>query len=146
MLFSRSRGPDTPPQLPDYNFPPDGRTSLQERKLAAWALTIGARVPLDQPYETRRRRGLPDIDLSGAGPDPGYRSPLRRLLDGLGAIVLRMASRPAPVATVSAGTGEGVGIASCASYIGKAGHDSERGPGRTGDDKDDCARPLERAA
>jgi len=120
MFYPFAKGPVAPSELPSRIARQlNGGVSLHERKLAAWALTIGARVPLEQPSEGRRRHNLPDIDMSGAGPDPGYRSPVRRLIDWLGA--RSPIRRPAPAATVSGAICEGLGTGAPASYIGHAG-------------------------
>jgi hypothetical protein len=122
MFYPFAKGPKAPSELPfQLASRLNGGSSLHERKLAAWALAIGARVPLEHPSEARRRGGLPDIDLSGAGPDPGYRSPIRRVIDWLGAFARPGMSVPAPAMTVSGAACEGVGADAQPYYIERAG-------------------------
>src|SRR5262245_30749071 len=67
----------------DY-FHVSGRTSIHERKLAAWALFVGekSRMVSSPDRSARPHRGmLPDIDPANAAPDPGSRSIFRRLID-----------------------------------------------------------------
>lgn len=142
MLFFKGLRPPSEP--PSYLMRKPAGTSLQERKLAAWALTMGERVPLDHPNQARRRGSLADIDLSGASPDPGYRSPLQRLIGWLGEIVQR---RTAPAMTVSGTLCEGLGAAAQTSYIGNAGAVRLDGPGRPGEETEDASeRAFKRAA
>lgn len=67
----------------DFFYPhiPD-RTTLQERKLHAWALLMGERprgaATIDRTGRPHRRM-LPDYDPSIAVPDPEYSPWLRRL-------------------------------------------------------------------
>lgn len=140
MLFFKGLRPRSPPS---YLTRKSAGVSLQERKLAAWALTIGVRVPLEHHNQARRRGGLADIDLSGAGPDPSYRSPLRRLIGWLGGF-----ARPAaPAMTVSGAVCEGLGAAAQTSYIGNAGVVRLDGPDRTGEETEDASeRAFQRAA
>jgi len=146
MLFSKGHRPPYKP--PPYPTRMSAGAGLHERKLAAWALTIGARVPLDLPSEGRRRGRLPDIDLSGAGPDPGYRSPMRRLIDWLGEVARPPTRRPAPAATVSGAVCEGLGTGAPASYIDDAGRAVPNRASQTGEDGpgDLQERALKRAA
>jgi hypothetical protein len=150
MFFPFAKGPDAPPDLPsNLGRRAAGGLSRSERKLAAWALAMGARVPLEHPYEGHRRRGgLPDIDPWDAGPDPGHRSPLRRLIDWLGEIVRPAKPAKAPVATVSGAMCERVGGAAPISYIGEADSAAKGGAGEAGEitTEDACERPLKRAA
>jgi hypothetical protein len=142
MLFFKGLKPASEP--PSHLARMSAGTSLQERKLAAWALTIGVRVPLEHPTEGRRRGSLADVDLSGAGPDPSHRSPLRRLIGWLGEIMQR---RTAPAMTVSGAMGEGLGAAAQASYIGNAGTIRLDSPGRPGEETEDaCEHAFQRAA
>jgi hypothetical protein len=72
----------------DYFHVP-GRTSVHERKLAAWALFVGerSRMVSSPDRSVRPHRGmLPDIDPATAVPDPNCRSIFRRLKDFFGAI------------------------------------------------------------
>ena len=150
MFFPFAKGRKTPPELPSRVARRlSSGTSLHERKLAAWALAIGARVPLDQPFEGRRRRGgLPDIDLSGAGPDPGYRSPIRRLIDWLRAFARPTVLTATPDMTVSGTACDGVGAKAQPYYTGRAGIAAAGDSASTGEEMQEDAgeRPLQHAA
>lgn len=80
MSFRLPKGRNAPP---DLNFDPcrPQPPGLHDMKLAAWALAVGAAVPLAWPATDRRphRGELADVDMSTAGPDPGARPLLRRL-------------------------------------------------------------------
>ncbi|MCR4265743.1 hypothetical protein [Nitratireductor sp. ZSWI3] len=60
-----------PPSLHNPALDP-ARQTLHDRKLAAWALTIGAHVPLatDEPGRRPHRGQLPDIDMTRLEPAP----------------------------------------------------------------------------
>ncbi|PSJ58138.1 hypothetical protein [Pseudaminobacter soli (ex Li et al. 2025)] len=150
MFYPFAKGPDAPSELPSYlGRRAAGGLSRSECKLTAWALAMGARVPLEHPYEGRRRRGsLPDIDPWDAGPVPGHRSPLRRLIGWLGEIVRRAAPSEAPVTTMSGAMCERVGAAAGISYIGEADSAAKGRAGEAGEiaTEDACERPLKRAA
>src|SRR5262245_51696666 len=65
-----------------FHFP--GRTSIHERKLAAWALFVGerGRMVSSRDRSSRPHCGmLPDVDPATAAPDPGRRSIFRCLVD-----------------------------------------------------------------
>ncbi|MEP9396600.1 hypothetical protein [Mesorhizobium sp. KR2-14] len=150
MFYPFAKGPEAPSEPPSRVARRlSSGTSLHERKLAAWALAIGARVPLEQPSEGRRRRGsLPDIDLSGAGPDPGYRSPIRRLTDWLGALARPAVPTATPDMTVSGTACDGVGAKAQPYYTGQAGIAAAGDSASTGEEmqEDACERPLQHAA
>ncbi|MEP9373919.1 hypothetical protein [Mesorhizobium sp. KR1-2] len=149
MFYPFAKGPEAPSELPSRIARRlNCGTSLHERKLAAWALAIGARVPLEQPSEGRRRGGLPDIDLSGAGPDPGYRSPIRRLIDWLGAFAQPAKPIAAPAMTVSGAACRGIGADEQPYYTGRAGIVAAGDSAPTGEEmqEDACERPLQHAA
>jgi hypothetical protein len=117
-MFSRSsKGRKAPPDLSLAPRQPDA-VSLHDRKLAAWGLAVGASVPLAYPARDRRphRGELADIDMNLAGPDPGRRSLLRRVLGWLGRL------RPGPGAKADAamsGTDpDAIGAASQMPYTG----------------------------
>lgn len=58
-----------PQRLPHPAFDPE-RPKLAEQKLAAWALTIGVRLPGEaQPARRAHRAWLPDIDMRPAEPE-----------------------------------------------------------------------------
>ena len=100
-----------------------GRTSIHERKLAAWALFVGERrrVVSSPDRSARPHRGmLPDIDPAIAAPDPNGRSMLRRLFD----FVRDMAGpvealEIAPAWSQSGAREAPVGKTAALSYIGK---------------------------
>lgn len=107
----------------DY-FRVPGPTSVDERKLAAWALFVGihGRPGSSADRAARPHRGmLPDIDPASLVPDPNHRPLFRRLLD-----FVRSAAGPvepletAPAAHLS-GVGEApVGKTASVTYIGVA--------------------------
>lgn len=149
MFYPFAKGPETPSELPSRVARRlNSGSSLHERKLAAWALAIGARVPLEQPSQGRRRGGLSDIDFSGAGPDPGYRSPIRRLIDWLGAFARPARPMAAPAMTVSGAACEGMGSGAQPYYIGQAGIVAAGDSALTGEEMQEDAgeRPLQHAA
>jgi hypothetical protein len=99
--------------LPDFSFHRPGldAVNLHDRKLAAWALSVGASVPLAYPErDVRPHRGeLADIDLRLAGPDPGRRSFVDRVIFWLGK-ARRTAGRREPTAKAMSATDEdGIG-------------------------------------
>ncbi|EKF17221.1 hypothetical protein [Nitratireductor pacificus] len=62
----RPKGRPPSPDVPAFD---PTRQTLHDRKLAAWALTLGARLPLDGVARRRPHRGqLPDVDLTRAEP------------------------------------------------------------------------------
>jgi hypothetical protein len=103
------------------HFP--GKTSIHERKLAAWALFIGERrrVVTSPDRSTRPHRGmLPDIDPAGAAPEPNGRSILRRLIDFVRNIPGPVeALEIIPVWSLSGAREAPVGKTAALSYIGK---------------------------
>jgi hypothetical protein len=106
----------------DYFHVP-GRTSLHERKLAAWALFVGerSRMVSSPDRSARSHRGmLPDFDPAIAVPDPVRRSIFRRLADFVRALggpveVLEIA----PAASLSGPVDQPVGKAASVAYIGE---------------------------
>ncbi|RJG44194.1 hypothetical protein D3Y55_07975 [Mesorhizobium sp. DCY119] len=106
---------------------PNGRVSLSERKLSAWAMVMGVRLPSDYPESRMRRRGgLPDVDFSGASPDPGYRSPLQRLSDRIASALRSLRDWRAPATTVAGAIAEDIGESARTPYI------EENGPALAG--------------
>jgi len=104
----------------DYFHVP-GRTSIHERKLAAWALFVGerGRIVSSRDRSSRPHRGmLPDVDPATAAPDPGRRSIFRRLVDFVGTIGGPVeALEIAPAASLSGRPGDPVGNAASLAYI-----------------------------
>jgi hypothetical protein len=106
----------------DYFHVP-GRTSVHERKLAAWALFVGekSRMVSSPDRSVRPHRGmLPDIDPATAVPDPNRRSIFRRLKDFFGAIGGPVeALEIAPAASLSGAPDAPVGKTASVAYIGE---------------------------
>jgi hypothetical protein len=107
----------------DY-FRVPGRTSVHERKLAAWALFVGerSRIVSSPDRSGRPHCGmLPDFDPDMAVPDPNRRSIFRRLTD-----VVRAFGGPvealeiAPAASLSGSPDQPVGKAASVAYIGES--------------------------
>ncbi len=72
----RPKGRPPAPRNPAFG---PARQTLHDRKLAAWALTIGAHVPLEGGAPRRPHRGqLPDVDFTRAEPAirPSWRTRL----------------------------------------------------------------------
>lgn len=107
---------------PDFSLHRPGRdtVSLHDRKLAAWALGVGASVPLAYPERgVRPHRGeLADIDMRMAGPDPGRLPLLRRLFGWLGQFRSLPERRKSVATTVSGAGDDSIGTAVRMSYIG----------------------------
>ncbi|RUM95906.1 hypothetical protein EET67_20510 [Pseudaminobacter arsenicus] len=105
----------------DFSLHRPGRdaVSLHDRKLAAWALGVGASVPLAYPErDVRPHRGeLADIDMRMAGPDHGRLPPLRRLFGWLGRLRGLPAGRKAAATTMSGADEDGIGTATRMPYI-----------------------------
>jgi len=103
--------------------------SLSERKLSAWAMVMGVRLPSDYPESRiRRRGGLPDVDFSGASPDPGYRSPLQRLSDRIASALRSLRDWRAPVTTVAGAVAEDIGESARTPYIERSGRPWKASP------------------
>lgn len=118
-MFSRlSKERNAPPDFSFARRRPDG-VSLHDRKLAAWALGVGASVPLAYPEkDVRPHRGeLADIDMRMAGPDPGRLPLLRRLFGWLGRLRGLPADCKAAATTMSGADEDGIGTATRMPYI-----------------------------
>ncbi len=134
-MYSSSRGRKSPPEPAPLPRQPSDRVSLSERKLSAWAMVMGVRLPSDYPAGGHRRRGsLPDVDFSGASPDPGYRSPMLWLADRIASVVRSVRDRQAPVTTVAGAVAEDVGESARTPYIEEVGPALEGKPDQTGDE------------
>lgn len=97
----------------------DRPASLQDAKLAAWALSVGEirnsdgeRYGISRPH----RGQLPDVDFSIVVPDPRRTSPLRQLAR----MVVRLFGRPSGRKAGARGSGQSppLGDHPPASYIG----------------------------
>ncbi|MGB3388948.1 MAG: hypothetical protein WBA88_13275 [Pseudaminobacter sp.] len=118
MSFRLPKGRNAPPGFP-FNRPSPDAASLHDRKLAAWALSVGASIPLSYPEgDARPHRGeLADVDMRMAGPDPGQQPLLRRFIGWLGRV--RRESGGKQTATTVSGTDkDAIGAAARMSYIG----------------------------
>lgn len=117
MFFRLPKGRNAPPGSSFNRRSPDA-VSLHDSKLAAWALGVGASVPLAYPErDVRPHRGeLADIDMRMAGPDPGRQPLLRRVTGWLGRVRRERGGETA--ATTVSGADEGaIGAAARMSYI-----------------------------
>ena len=91
---------------------------------------------------------LPDVDLSGAGPDPRHRSPIRRLIDWLGALARLVEPTAMPDMTRQDGVRWGRREARDHITLVQAGIAAAGDSDPTGEamHEDACERPTARAA
>ena len=148
MYFYPYKGSKSPsqPAVPLRQL--DDRVSLSERKLSAWALVMGVRMPYEHAGHRMRRGSLPDVDFSGASPDPGYRSPLGRLADRIASLLWSIRDRQAPITTVAGAVAEDIGESARTPYIRVVEPAVTGKPDQTGDEESghDEVAPHRRAA